>query len=217
MRNLRKNNNQNNGNKLSENFNKIYRRNKILSFAILPLLVFMLSSTTNKNVEINNNLFPEINGEREAFDGIVGSLRKENCLEMMVSSVSVKRNGNDEHSFTGFGTTRVKLEHGSVRSEPTGIDTGFSDRSRFNGTKTKEHVYLSFSNNRFKIKVRLQTWGNRTIELLNPTLEERDQGYFATGNYHNGRRTIYYTIAIHKDCGSSISTNNSIGNFITSG
>jgi len=191
--------------------------NRIMSVMLLLIVAFGLSSATKENVTLRNNLSSNTQGEREAFDQLIGELGKDNRLEIIVTSVSVKQHGGIEHSFTGFGTGKVKKENDYVRTEPNGINTGFSDRRNFNGVKTVEHVYLSFSGNRFKIKVRLQTWGNKTIELANPTLEKRQQGYFATGNYQNGRRTFYYTIAMHESPSQRTNYLSPLGEIVTSG
>lgn len=119
-------------------------------------------------------------------------------MQLMVTSISVKKKGNKEQAFTSYGAGKLIKERDYLRSDMAGIETYFSDRNMFHGSNTIEHVYLVFSNNRFKIKVRLQTWGDETVELSDVKLFKGRQGYFAAGNYYNSERTFHYNIALYE-------------------
>lgn len=184
--------------------NVIHYKKQFLAVLVLCLLVFTLSSATTYHTKAPENA-SELIGEREIYEELLGTVANTpNTMRMMVTSVSVKRKGNKEHAFTSYGTSKLINQGGSLRCALEGITTDYSDRNNFNGSKTIEHVYLSFKNNRFVLKVRLQTWGNETVILSNPKLVKGRQGYFATGNYANGSRTFHYTVAIYEDAGPSV-------------
>lgn len=138
-------------------------------------------------------------GEQQVMNEIIEKLENGACLDLLISSISVKKEQLSERAFTSFGTSELLLENNNtLRSLPTGIATNFSDR-QVSENPTREHVYLVYKNNSVVIKVRFQSWGNKTVELKDATIVKREQGYFAAGNYFNGRRVVYYTIAIYDD------------------
>lgn len=173
-------------------------------FMLLLFTIVISLSSSSKSDMLNPNITTEFIGEREIFDELIGRFNKSNTMQLMVTSISVKKKRNKEQAFSSYGTSKLIKERDYLRSDLSGIKTDFSDRDKFNGTNTIEHVYLSFSNNRFKIKVRLQTWGNETVELSDVKLVKGRQGYFATGNYYNATRTYHYTIALYEEAPTGI-------------
>lgn len=157
---------------------------------ILTLIVFSAVTSFSFSQRMN---------EQEIVNELIEKLEEGNCLDLLVSSINVKKERSEERGFTTFGTSELRLQNtNTLRSGPDGIATNFSDRE-VSGYPTKEHVYLVYRNEELIIKVRYESWGDKTVELDNPTITKREQGYFATGNHFNGRKVIYYTIAIFDD------------------
>ncbi|WP_350286621.1 hypothetical protein [uncultured Croceitalea sp.] len=143
--------------------------------------------------------FAQSTNEREIIDELIEKLEDNKCLDLLVSSVSVKKERGEERAFTTYGTSELRLQNGNtLRSQPTGIATNFSDRE-VSGYPTREHIYIVYRNNKLTIKVRFESWGDKTVELKDATIVKREQGYFATGNHYNGRRVVYYNITIFDD------------------
>ncbi len=196
--------------------NVIHYKKQLLAGLVLCVLVFTLSSATTYHTETPGNS-SELIGEREVYEDLLGSVAKTpNTMRMMVTSLSVKKKGRKEHAFTSYGTSKLIEHGGSLRCALDGITTDYSDRRNFSGSKTIEHVYLNFKNNRFVLKVRLETWGNETVVLSNPKLVKGRHGYFATGHYSSSTRTYYYTVAMYDDAGPSARAT-SYPNIISSG
>eukprot|EP00919_Chromeraceae_sp_WS-2016_P066960 GHVR01158387.1.p1 GENE.GHVR01158387.1~~GHVR01158387.1.p1 ORF type:complete len:196 (-),score=1.17 GHVR01158387.1:208-795(-) len=174
-----------------------YSKQYHLVLLVLCLGLILSSGTTTSPVALTESPKKILN-DREILDEIKQKLENNGCLDLLVSSVSVKLERSEERAFATYGSSELLLENGTtLRSQLSGITTNFNDEEI--ARTTKEHMYFVIAKNTLKIKVRYQNWGDQTVELKDAKIEKREQGYFATGNHYNGRKVVYYTIAIYDD------------------
>lgn len=122
------------------------------------------------------------------------------CLQIEVSSMSIKKSANRSfmNSFTSYGIgSLVKLDNYTLKTARS-VNTEFSDRNNFAGAKTLEdiEIYEGRTGDAVGVKIKMVTWGNRSIVLNNVKIHSDGFGYFITGRVTDGNRTIYYTLGI---------------------
>lgn len=133
------------------------------------------------------------------FNEIIQKLNEDGkCMIVQVSSTSILKKGSNERAFTTFSTGHLKkITNSTIKADR--LQTSFSDREFFQGQKTVENISLKIVNNSFKIMVNFQTWGNANVTLDDPIIAKGQNGYFATGRYFDGQKSMQYTIAIYEE------------------
>ncbi|NER18696.1 hypothetical protein [Spongiivirga citrea] len=167
---------------------------KLFSLIILGLLIS--SSTLVKNTE--NSIAFEDAYDNSIWTELMKDLNSGKCYKMEATSNNVKKkSSSEEHAFTTFGQADVKKVNSST-IEMKNVKTYFSDRGLFRGRTTKESFTISCTSRAFTVKIKQHDWGNRTETLRDATIFRGANGFFISGNYYNGRKLTFVTIALYK-------------------
>jgi len=171
----------------------------------LAISLFMtIALIQAKNVE--NNILPiKQNSSIEAltnpiFYELMYKINHSKCLQLEVSSMSIKKSSNQKfmNSFTSYGRESLIKENNYTLKSARSVNMMFSDRNNFAGAKTRESFKIYGKTNTISVWIKLETWGNKTIVLRNVKIYKDGFGYFITGRVTDGNRTVYYTLGIYE-------------------
>ncbi len=185
---------------------KTQKKSEILKrvFLFVVTVSSLVTGTSNAS-----NVIPEkyiddnvhaITATNPIFQELLNKLNgTEDCYLVDVSSMTVKKDGNLEQSFTTYGSFGYlkKKENVSAIKAFT-VNTAFSDRSTFRGKKTIESFNISNRGSQVQVQITFKTWSNEVITLRNVKISKGRFGYFITGHYSKSNKSSYYTLAIYK-------------------
>ncbi|MFP2997080.1 hypothetical protein ABN763_14280 [Spongiivirga sp. MCCC 1A20706] len=166
-------------------------------FTGLLLLCFLVSSSNT--LERGQSLKQIADTYDNAiWTALMKELNNGKCYRMDATSSNIKKKGsNEEHAFTTFGQADVKKVNSST-IEIKNVKTYFSDRGLFRGRTTKESFTINCTSRAFTVKIKQHDWGNRTQTLRDATIFRGTNGFFISGNYYNGKKLTFVTIALYK-------------------
>ena len=163
----------------------------------ISLTIFTANASTINNDYPDSNKLEKTSFDNTIFNEIISKLNAGKCLSVQVSSTSIRKKGSKEYAFTSYGIGSLsKVNNSTIKANR--VQTSFSDRSFFKGSKTVENYTITCTSTVFNIKVNYQTWGNQTINLRDAIIFKGRHGYFVTGNYYDGKKIVFYTIAIYE-------------------
>lgn len=179
------------------------KNSKTIYLVISLVMIFVFVQAKNDTVPEEQSVYLEnINTAygNPIFYEIMYKVTHDKCLQIEVSSMSIKKSANRSfmNSFTSYGSeSLVKLDNHTLKTARS-VNTEFSDRNNFAGAKTLEdiEIYEGTTGDAVGVKIKMVTWGNRSIVLNNVKIHRDGLGYFITGRVTDNNRTVYYTLGI---------------------
>jgi len=185
---------------------KTQKKSEILKrvFLFVVTASLMVTGTTNAasavpGKYIDDNV-PTMTATNPIFQELLNKLGgTRDCYVVDVSSMTVKKNGNLEQSFTSYGSFGyLKKKENASAIEAFTVNTAFSDRSTFRGKKTVESFAITNRGSQVQVQITFKTWSNEVITLNNVKISKGRFGYFITGHYSKSNKSTNYTLAIYK-------------------
>lgn len=179
--------------KESSNF---LRRSSLVIFSILLFQLSSLNAATYK-IDIYQNDDPFISTLVDPyFSDIINKMKIGHFFNATVITLNEKTKGKRVDVFSSYAFTQEvdKLNDSSI--ELKNLNTSFSDRAHFSGSKTIEKIILKDNGSKVNIEVTFITWSNTRVVLTNVTLKKINMVTFITGHVLNGNNATYYTIAL---------------------